>query len=244
MAGREGAAGGGEMTSADVPLTEVLAQIDAWYSANVPAIHAKRRPGATDAELDALEQKTKLKLPEAFRTLYKWHDGDGSFTAVFSLGFIPLSTVNHAWNIWQEVAPGTEWMDPDSQSFPVGAIQRRYTTPGWLGFLEDGGGNYVGLDFNPGPAGTPGQVITFGRDEDKKYVLANSLDAFLREYQRRLSRGQVSVAKLDGYSQETLSIQLHDSQGRHTESYFVLADLFPGFGAAPDDRDPARLEFR
>ncbi|WP_293913376.1 SMI1/KNR4 family protein [Deinococcus sp.] len=227
------------MTDADTPLTDVLAQIDAWYLVNVPAIHATLRPGVTDAELDALEQKTKLKLPEAFRTLYKWHDGDGGGIASFGLGLVRLAHVQFAWNTWQDVAADwPEELDLDAGSFPAGAIQQRYSTPGWLGFLEDWGGNYVGVDFNPGPAGTVGQVITFGRDEEKKYVLANSLEDFLREYERRLSTGQASVVKLEGYDQETLSIQLHDSRGRHTEGYHVLADLFPGFGAAPDDRRP------
>ena len=228
------------MTGADIPLTDVLAQIDAWYSANVPAIHAKLRPGVTDAELNALEQRTGLKLPEAFRTLYKWHDGDGGRVAIFGLEYVRVSTVEYAWNTWQDVILSSPEMNTefDSFSFPPKAIRNLYSSPGWLGFLEDKGGNYVGLDSNPGPAGTTGQVITFGRDEEKKYVLANSLEDFLREYARRLNSGRVSVVKLKGYSQETLSIQLHDSQGRHTEGYYVLADLYPGFGAAPDDRCP------
>ena len=35
------------------------------------------------------------------------------------------------------------------------------------------------MDFDPGPTGTKGQIINFGRDEDDKCVFAKSLDDFL-----------------------------------------------------------------
>ena len=76
--------------SEDLPLQIVLERIDAWYAEHVPAIHATLRPGASDSELNALEEHTGLTMPEAFRTLYKWHDGQkyekeggGMFGTVF-----------------------------------------------------------------------------------------------------------------------------------------------------------------
>ena len=43
----------------------------------------------------------------------------------------------------------------------------------------DGSGNHIGLDFDPWPGGRLGQVIIYGRDEDMKAVLAQSLGQFL-----------------------------------------------------------------
>ncbi len=40
-------------------------------------------------------------------------------------------------------------------------------------------GNHIGLDFDPWSEGRVGQVILFGRDEDVKTVLAQSLGRFL-----------------------------------------------------------------
>jgi cell wall assembly regulator SMI1 len=215
-----------------------LYSIDAWYLANVPAIHATLRPGATDAELDALEQQTGLTLPEAFRTLYRWHDGQEVLAGfAFGLDFMPLNAVSDIWELWWGTVRDSPESDIryESVSHPVNAIQNRYSSPRWLGFLNDGGGNYVGLDFAPGPAGTPGQVMTFGRDETEKCVLADSLDAFLREYLSRLEAGRVSVIGDDDFGDEVWHVRLHDAAGQHQEGYLVLADLFPGFGAAPDD---------
>lgn len=54
-----------------------------------------------------------------------------------------------------------------------------YTNPKWIPLTHDGGGNHIGLDFDPGALGTPGQVIRFGRDEDDKVLLAPSFSVFL-----------------------------------------------------------------
>lgn len=228
--------------SADLPAT--LARLEAWLVEHAPGIHATLRPGAPDVELDALESATGLKLPEAFRTLYRWHDGQDQRNyvgGVFGLSFLPLERVSGEWHVWAEIGGDPEWEDLNedmaavSVSHPTGAIQAAYTTPGWLGFLADGGSNSVGLDFNPGPAGTAGQVITFGRDEEEKYVLADSLDDFLREYLHRLETGRVTVQALAGYSHEMWSIQLHDASGQgYGTSWSTSADLYPGFGAAPE----------
>ncbi|MEF2276783.1 SMI1/KNR4 family protein [Deinococcus sp. YIM 134068] len=221
-------------------LPTVLTRLDAWLAANVPAIHATLRPGASDAELDDLETLTGLKLPEAFRTLYRWHDGQ-EWGAGFALGleFLPLwvlDGVGREWEMWQEIGEAHLEMNTDipSTSHPPSAIQDAYTTPGWLGFLKDGGGNFVGLDFNPGPAGTLGQVITFGRDEEDKFVLADSLDGFLREYLGRLESGRVTVRRREDFDEEIWGVELHDATGRPAGGGYTLADFYPGFGASPE----------
>ncbi|WP_216321688.1 SMI1/KNR4 family protein [Deinococcus aestuarii] len=220
------------MTS-DLPA--VLARLDAWLAAHVPAIHATLRPGASDTELDALEPLVGQKLPESFRTLYRWHDGEQLVVrGVFSLAFLPLAQIQFDWETWQDIGKNFPEMNQEinSASHPTGSIREAYTTPGWLGFLSDLSGNSVGLDFNPGPAGKLGQVITFGRDQEYKYVLAESLEAFLREYLTRLEAGQVQIVNREAES----FLYLLDADGRSSESHRQLTDLYPGFGAAPARR--------
>ncbi|KAI9757771.1 MAG: Cell wall assembly regulator [Lichina confinis] len=65
----------------------------------------------------------------------------------------------------------------DSQ--PPGAVRKAYAHPGWIPLARDWGGNNIAVDLAPGPAGTWGQVVVFGRDFDCKYVVARSWGAFL-----------------------------------------------------------------
>lgn len=219
-----------------LPLQAVLERIGAWYLDHVPAVHATLCSGATDAELDALERHTSLPLPEAFRTLYRWRGGqDWRDSGMFGMSFMSLDMVKLTWDNWLVAHRDFPQMNVDipSSSYPEGAIRDLYCSPGWLGFLSDGGGNFVGLDFAPGPAGTAGQVITFGRDEEFKHVLASSLDAFLREYLLRLEANRVSVVTLPDHDPATHFVFLLDHQGRFRDGYYVLAERFPHFGAAP-----------
>jgi cell wall assembly regulator SMI1 len=57
---------------------------------------------------------------------------------------------------------------------------------------------HIGLDFDPGVSGTSGQVITFGRDEDTKRLLATSFCDFLSQWVDELDR-----ASWDGKVLET-----------------------------------------
>lgn len=234
-------------------LADTLAWLDGWLLQHAPPIHAALRPGATDSQLDTLEVILGRHLPPAFRALYRWHDGQDQFVGgVFGLKFEPLEGVRREWDSWQEIGAQYPEFNTDipSVSHPAGAIRAAHTTPGWLGFLTDGGGNSVGLDLNPGPTGTAGQVITFGRAEEEKYVLADSLDAFVREYAARLEHGRVSVEVLDGPDEEVWSLQLTDAQGFSSADYSGLADLFPASarprpcgGADPGPPSPQRRHF-
>lgn len=222
-----------------IDVAEVLARIDAWYAAHVPAVHAQLRPGAAESALDALESTVGAELPSAFRTLYRWHDGeDWQVGGMFDLEFMPLSTVGERWRGWQEIGLAAPFLNEESpsRSHPAGAIRDAYTCPGWIGFLVVNGQGHVGLDLDPGPTGRRGQVITFGRDEAHKYVLAASLEAFLREYLDRLESGRVSVrnrASTDPGAVPFWAVELHDARGSHQDGFFFVADRFPGFGAAP-----------
>ncbi|ALW90180.1 SMI1/KNR4 family protein [Deinococcus actinosclerus] len=219
------------VTPVNLPLPEVLARLDAWVAREVPLHHATLRPGVTDASLDAVEARQGVTLPPALRALYRWHDGGD----LFGLEFLSLEHLEFNRVAWAELAADrlTD-LDEDIVSHPPGAIRPLYATGNWLPFLHDGGGNHVAIDLNPGPAGLVGQVITTGRDEEHRYVLAPNLDTFLREYLRRLETGQVTVRRLSGFSDETWEVRLQEPGGRAPDGYGVLADLFPGFGAAPE----------
>lgn len=64
-------------------------------------------------------------------------------------------------------------------SYPEGAIKQKYYHIKWLPLIADGGGNFIGIDLDPGENGIKGQVIVFGRDEQEMFVVSNSWDEFL-----------------------------------------------------------------
>lgn len=65
------------------------------------------------------------------------------------------------------------------ESHPPNAVQKAYSHAAWIPLARDWGGNYLACDLAPGPAGTWGQIIIYGRDYDCKYVVARSWAALL-----------------------------------------------------------------
>jgi cell wall assembly regulator SMI1 len=108
---------------------------------------------------------------------------------------ISLESAADEWTSWRDVA--TPSMEADCAelmtSFPAKAIARRYHHPGWIPLTRDGSGNHMGVDLAPGPAGTRGQVIVFGRDENEKLQVSTSVSDFFHWYANELEAGNFIV---------------------------------------------------
>lgn len=164
-------------------ITEVLARLDAWYAAYLPPDKYVFNPPATEPQIDAFEQLVGLEMPRAYRQLYRWHDGeeDDRWGHIYGLPLLPLTEATAQWKAWAKVLAelgGNPYVVPGG-AWPPGAVDPAYINPRWIPLTHDGSGNHIGLDFDPWPGGRIGQIILFGRDEDVKVVLAESLGKFL-----------------------------------------------------------------
>jgi cell wall assembly regulator SMI1 len=133
----------------DEDIAPVLARLDAWFDGHLPPDRYVFNPPATETELTAFERRVGIKLPRAYHQLYRWHDGEDDDRSGHIYG-LPILPLDEAGSQWQA------WVD-----------------------VLAGSGNHIGLDFDPWPGGRVGQVILFGRDEEVKAVLAESLGKFL-----------------------------------------------------------------
>nr|WP_287176944.1 SMI1/KNR4 family protein [Mesorhizobium sp.] len=85
------------------------------------------------------------------------------------------------WKAWVDVLAdfGGNRYEIPGEAWPEHAVDLAYINTRWIPLTHDGSGNHIGLDFDPWPSGRVGQVILFGRDEDVKAVLAETLGKFL-----------------------------------------------------------------
>lgn len=164
-------------------LTAVLARLDAWYATHLRSDKYRFNPPARDADLDKLQALVGFVLPQSYRQLYRWHDGedDDRWGHFYGLPLLPLDRVADQWTSWNRILAGLggdRYIVPGA-SWPPDAVDPAYIGRKRLALTADGSGNSIGLDFDPWPGGRAGQVILFGRDEDVKAVLAPSLGTFL-----------------------------------------------------------------
>lgn len=174
------------------PVQEALRRL----VAALPDVPFALNPPATKGRLAEVEVELGYELPGDVRDLYLDHDGQSS-VAPGLLGGMPFLTLASAmddWRAWSSLAdqdgPGA-----DAVSFTVDAVRELYVNPGWFPLSDDFGGNNLGVDCDPGPAGTRGQLINFGRDEELKHVWAPSLSAFLTRIAERAESGRAVVAR-------------------------------------------------
>lgn len=155
------------------------------------------RPGCNEADLDALEAELGRRLPADFRAFYRIHDGQergAELGLIYGLPILPIDEVANTWRTWAEIADA--WDDHSHERCLSGQrVQPLYANRGWVPFTHDWGGNHLGVDLAPGPTGLVGQVINFGRDEQDKYVLADTFTAMWGWLLGQYDAGNVEAAR-------------------------------------------------
>lgn len=165
------------------PLAQTWERLRTWLSREYPELGDTLNWGILPEDLAQVEMQFGFALPTTVRESYMVTDGQEPESSAgcseglfFGLTLLPLEDVLEEWRFWREVdedpATGANAGLRDlMQSIPPGWIRKEYSLRGWIPLVSDRGGNYIGIDMNPGEGGAPGQVIVFGRDFDTKVVL-------------------------------------------------------------------------
>src|SRR5687768_7352758 len=72
---------------------DLLAELDQWLARHLPEVAASLNPGASDEQLDHLATVIGVPLPDDYRALYRWHDGQKEHSLTgpwYGLGFPSL----------------------------------------------------------------------------------------------------------------------------------------------------------
>ncbi len=184
-------------------------ELKSWYEQHFPEALQTLNQGVQEdalAEFDReLKQETGRGFPSELRAIYLENDGQedrvlcGMF---FGLEFLSVENALSHWREWRDIANDEEMLadsglDEIGSSYPVNAVQSAYASAGWLPFAHDGNGNFLGIDLQPGFNGRLGQIINCGRDEEAKYVVADSLEAFLGWLVTQHREGNYLIAEHD-----------------------------------------------
>jgi cell wall assembly regulator SMI1 len=164
-----------------MPHGTLIERMDAWLSVHRAGYHASLRPGVSDDDLDAFEAKFSLELPEAFRALYRWRDGqpNSNFDSLqHNRMFSALGDIADTKAMLDDMI-GTDFDDP--------ATWRR----GWVPFLSNGGGSYLCVDVDAQGGGQPGQLVAFWKADEDRPVEHASVEAWLAELVASMEAGTI-----------------------------------------------------
>ena len=93
---------------------KLIERLDAWLAVNRPEYYSALRPGISTNSLDAFDVRFSLTLPESFRKLYSWRDGQPSnlFESIYeNWQFLSLDQITSTKQSLDEMI-GTDFDDP------------------------------------------------------------------------------------------------------------------------------------
>lgn len=140
-----------------------------------------------------------MELPDSFLEMYSHYNGqsDGYVGGIFmdfrirpSEYYVPGFLAHLSEDYDSEPAE-------ESPVLPVNSIKDVYLSNKWLDFASNSAGRYLALDFDPGPSGHVGQVISYGMDFMPRFVLARNFDQFLQRIWKSLHDGEFIIKRYD-----------------------------------------------
>lgn len=198
-------------------------RIEAWLAAYAPHLLRDLRKGAAPPTLAKLEAQIQRGLPESVRAFYAIHDGQKSVCPkglFYSLQFMPLARVLESQRLWAELVDMNDELARAMSSSPSGHIKPVYANALWIPFAHDQSGNHLGIDLDPDVEGSEGQVIVFGRDENRKRLVAQSFEEFVDMFVEQLEGGNFVIREKILEFKNYLDGEPLPARGRHPLDVF------------------------
>lgn len=136
-----------------------------------PEFYSNLNAPLDDHDIQSLERKYNIQIPEDLKTLYLWKNGQesGCYEAfVNNSMFIPLE---EALEIAQEL---TGMIETDFE-------MENWWNENWIPVFHNGGGSYICYDLKGIFTGNKGQILEFWNRDNDRNVMAFSLTHFLNQ---------------------------------------------------------------
>ena len=162
----------------------LIDRLERWLTSHRRDYYDLLRPGATNEQLNAFETKFALKLPPAFRALYRWRNGQDPLSS------LPLQ-LNQTFSPLDAVAETKELLD--------GMIGNDFENPkywrrGWVPFLHNGAGSYLCLDVAAEDGGTPGQLVSFWKADPDRPIEFPNVETWLAALVSSMEDGSLKLS--------------------------------------------------
>jgi cell wall assembly regulator SMI1 len=197
---------GVQMNSDMNEISDTWQSIRNWGDLNAPHLMKSLNEKGDDQQIDDVASETGHAETQLWEFL-KIMNGNTRYIDIFPVPGLKLLNIDEitsetqSWReIWEENQEDRALGVQDVyeiKSYPARFIKEEYILPEYIPFASDKMGNFLAIDFNPGPLGTVGQVINMGPDENNRYAIASSFVEFLNLILFLLESGKISVNQKD-----------------------------------------------
>ena len=175
-------------------VNDALNRISHWLVDHAPRIlNESLNPGASEAQLAALEATIGQHLPADYKALYLRHDGlneaaenFGNF--FYGMSFLPLAEVTALWQSRAAAhAPA-----PIRQVHPTLKADNAQR-PQWLCLGFDGSHVWLCVDLDPVDSNHYGQVILVDEEAEAAFPVADSVVGLLTDFAQDLKQHRYTL---------------------------------------------------
>ena len=141
------------------------------------------QPGVRENELSAFENKFSIVLPNDFKELYIWRDGQDPMSSSPIQDNRTFMTLKEIESTKEELDGmiGYDFEDP------------KYWRASWVPFLENGGGSYLCLDVAAEDGGAINQLIGFWKRDSDRPIEYKSISEWLQKLTVSIEDGTIEL---------------------------------------------------
>jgi cell wall assembly regulator SMI1 len=172
-------------------IDEIWDELETWLAANAPRVHSQLRPGTSAERLQQLEAAVDRSCPPDLRAWFQRHDGGRELGAY---DFLRIGGLESLWHEWNEMVGDGSVGDGRAPNDQTGHVfQPVWWHKAWLPVAQDGSGNLICIDLDPGPRGIRGQVLFWERQTGPEASGLPSIAAWFDAFLDGLKRGKYVV---------------------------------------------------
>lgn len=189
-------------------MADLIEGLDKHLLQTRPDYYAKLNPGLTEDEIADLETRLGCTLPEEFKALYRWRNGQapGNYKSFFyNYSLMDADDIAETAEMHKDLLEGGDYDVAD------------WWVPGWVPFLSNGAGDNYCIDTVGHFDGAKGQILEFNHDYESREINYASFGKWLETTVQGLEQGLLEYNEEDG-------VQAVDERFDA-----LLAELNPGY---------------
>jgi molybdopterin molybdotransferase len=174
-------------------MKQIWHDIDLWLQKNINTIYLDLLNGAKEKDVLSFEKKTRLKLPDAFKSSLHIHDGQGGEAASLFGGWQLLS-LKHILGEWQLMKRLFDEGKLNAPAKSPPTIKPVWWNTKWIPIAANNLGDLICIDLDPTDKGIVGQIIMFQHMDEQRKLLSNGFEQWLKQYLNDFSSGKFVVS--------------------------------------------------
>ena len=161
-------------------MEELIQNFDVLLQQKWSSFYQTLLPGISAEDIESLESKLGINLPEEFKLFYQWKNGQSTNKVKplwYNRNLMNIEEVLETWTCMNELLALGEFEQPN------------WWDPHWIPFAENGAGDYYVLDLVGSFGGTPGQVIEFWNGDVDRNIYFASFSKWLETIISAIEQG-------------------------------------------------------